>query len=108
MVTSVGEIGLVLDEQLAEPGHQCASHRGGGGAPRRERLGGFGDRGVGLLGGGLGDGEQHVAGDRRAGGQAVAARLAELGARADGAQRVADPGAQVVGGGQRDGLNAWS
>ena len=45
-----GEIGLVLDEQLAEPRHQRAAHRCRGRAPRRERLRRFGDRGVGLLG----------------------------------------------------------
>ena len=27
IVTSAAEIGLVLDEQLAEPGHQRATHR---------------------------------------------------------------------------------
>ena len=28
IVTSVAEVGLVRGEQLAEPGHQCAAHRG--------------------------------------------------------------------------------
>ena len=62
-----GEIGLVLDEQLAEAGHQRSPDRCRGGAPRRKRLRGFGYRGVGLFGRGLCDGEQHLTGDGRAG-----------------------------------------
>ena len=88
IVTSVREIGLVLDEQLAQPGHQGAPDGCRGGAPRRKRLRGFGYRGVGLFWSGLGDGEQHLTGDGGAGLQAVTARLAELDAGADGGQRV--------------------
>ena len=93
-----GEVVLVLDEQLAEPRHQRATHRGRRRPPRRERLRRFGDGGVGLLRCGLGDGEQHVAGDRRAGVHPVGARLTQFDARADRLQCVAGLGAKVVGG----------
>ena len=62
-VTSAAEIVLVLVEQLAEPGHQRATHRRRRGAPRGKRLRRFGNRGVGLFGRGLRDGEQYVARD---------------------------------------------
>ena len=93
-----GQIGLVLDEQLAQAGHQGSADGCRRGAPRRKRLRCFGYRSVCLFGSGLGDGEQHIAGDRRAGLQAVAARLAEFGARADGVQCVTRLAAQVLGG----------
>ena len=48
MVTSAAEVGLVRGQQLAEPGHQGAAHRGRGGAPGRERLRRFGNGGLGV------------------------------------------------------------
>ena len=95
-----GEIVLVLDEQLAEPRHQRAAHRCRRRAPRGERLRRFGNGRIGLLRCGLGDGEQHVAGDRGAGVQPVRARLTQFGARADGLQCVAGAGAK--------GFNSWT
>ena len=105
-VTSVAEIGLVLDEQFAEPRHQSAPHRRGRHAPRGERPGGVGDGRVGLLGGGFGDAEQHVTGDRGACGHTWCSGLAELDMRPDRMQRGPHPVAQVVGGGQGGGLHA--
>ena len=101
-----GQIGLVLDEQLAQAGHQGSADGCRGGAPRRKRLRCFGYRSVCLFGSGLGDGEQHVAGDGRAGLQAGDAPLAlagraEFGARADGVQCVTHLAAQAIGGRKR-------
>ncbi|COV15788.1 Uncharacterised protein [Mycobacterium tuberculosis] len=70
-------------EQLAEPGHERAAHRGRRASPCRKCCGRRGDRVVGLLRGGRCDAEQHVAGDRCARGQAVFARLAKGGGYAD-------------------------
>ncbi len=94
------EIRLVLDQEFTEPGHQRAAHGSGRGAPRRERARGGGDGLVGLCRGGLGDGEQHVTGDRRAGGHAPGVRLTQIGVGADGLQRRTHAVAQLVGGGQ--------
>jgi hypothetical protein len=58
----------------------------------------LGNGGIGLLSGGLGDGEQHVAGDRRAGVHAVVAGLTEFDARAERPQGGLSLGAKVVGG----------
>ncbi len=94
-----GQVVLVLGEQLAEPGHQRAAHRGRGAPPRRKRFGGIGDRLFGLLGGGLRDGEQHLAGDRGAGRQAVPARLVEAASAFTpiASNAPTRPGAQLVG-----------
>ena len=92
-----GQIVLVLDEQFAEPGHQRAAHRSRCRAPRGKSLRRFGNGRVGLLRCGLCGGEQHVPGDGGAGGQPVGAGLTEFGARADGVQRVAGQGTQVLG-----------
>ena len=81
-----GQVVLVLGEQLAEPGHQRAAHRGRGARHAENACGGIGDRLIGLLGCGLRDGEQHLAGDRCAGRQPVLARLAERDVGADGVQ----------------------
>ena len=80
IVTSVARSALCSTS--SSPRRATRAPRDGrrGGAPRRKRLRGFGYRGVGLFGRGLGDGEQHLAGDGRAGLQAVAAWLAEFGA----------------------------
>ena len=99
------EIGLVLDQQFTEPGHQRTAHGRGCDPPRRECLRRVGDGLLGLRSGGLGDGEQHVTGDRGAGGHAGCAgrteRSVAAGGDADRVQRGADPVAQLVGGGQR-------
>jgi hypothetical protein len=59
-------------------------------------LRGFGYRSGGLFVSRLGNGEQHLTGDRRARLQTVAARLAEVGARADGVEGITRLGAQVL------------
>ena len=79
IVTSVARSALCSTS--SSPSRATRAPRAGAGVVRhvRERLGGRGDRGIGLLGCGLGDGEQHVAGDRGAGRQPVAAGFTELG-----------------------------
>jgi hypothetical protein len=106
-----GQVVLVCGEQLAEPGHQCAAYRGRCTPPSREGLGGIGDRVVGVVGCGLGDGEQHLAGDRRAGGQAVPTRLVEAGLRRtfshDGRQGITCAGAPFVCAGHAHVFASW-
>ena len=61
------QLGLVLDQQFTEPRDKGSALRRGRGSPRRKRLSRFGDRGIGTARRRVGDGEQHVAGDRGAG-----------------------------------------
>lgn len=91
------QIGLVLDEQLTQPGHERAAHRCRGGAPRGKGLRRFGDRRIRIGGGALRNGEEHFAGDGRAGVQAVVAGLTQCDVGTDGLQRGTHAVAELIG-----------
>ncbi|SHV70215.1 Uncharacterised protein [Mycobacteroides abscessus subsp. abscessus] len=78
------QIGLVLDEQFAQTGHECAPDRCRCGAPGGKCLCRLGDRGVGFLGAALREREQHLAGDGRAGMQAMGTGLTQCDVSTDG------------------------
>jgi hypothetical protein len=91
-----GQVFFVFGEQLAQPGHHRAAHRGRCAAPCGKRFDGGGDGALGLLGGACRDGEQRLPGDRSTRRQAVPTRLVEAGRTPDRRKRTEHLRAQTV------------
>lgn len=92
----VGQLVLVVTQQLAQAAHEFAAAGRRRGAPGEERLAGGGDGLLGVLGGGRAQTEEVFPGDGAAGGEVAPFPDGD----ADGGQADAGTGAQVLGGGE--------